>query len=64
MKRIVGYFQEVHNELINKTSWPTWAELQNSAIVVMVASLIIALIIYAMDMSFDSLLQWFYMRLY
>jgi preprotein translocase subunit SecE len=64
MKKIQGYFQEVHNELFNKTSWPTWAELQNSAIVVMVASLIIALVVYAMDISFDTMLKWFYNKLY
>lgn len=64
MKKIQAYFQEVHNELINKTSWPTWAELQNSAIVVMVASLIIAAVVYAMDISFDTMLQWFYKKLY
>lgn len=64
MKKIKVYFQEVYNELVNKTSWPTWAELQNSAIVVMVASLIIALIVYAMDFSFDTLLEWVYTKLY
>jgi preprotein translocase subunit SecE len=64
MKKIKAYFLEVHNELINKTSWPTWAELQNSAIVVMVASLIIAAVVYAMDFSFDTLLEWFYKKLY
>ncbi|HLW07998.1 MAG TPA: preprotein translocase subunit SecE [Marinilabiliaceae bacterium] len=64
MKKITIYFQEVYNELVNKTSWPTWAELQNSAIVVMVASLIIALIVYAMDFSFDTLLEWVYTKLY
>ena len=64
MKKIIAYFEEVHNELVNKTSWPTWAELQNSAIVVMVASVIIALMVYGMDVSFDTLLDWFYKKLY
>jgi preprotein translocase subunit SecE len=64
MRKIQAYFREVHNELINKTSWPTWAELQNSAIVVMVASLIIAAVVYAMDISFDTMLKWFYNKLY
>ena len=64
MKKIKAYFQEVHNELVNKTSWPTWSELQNSAVVVMIASFIIALVIFAMDISFDNLLEWFYKKLY
>jgi preprotein translocase subunit SecE len=49
-----NYFNESYNELINKVSWPTWSELRNSAIVVMVASFIIALIIFFMD----SLFRW------
>jgi len=49
------YFQEAFNELIHKVSWPTWSELQSSAIVVMVASLIIALVIFVMDYSFQNL---------
>ncbi|MGQ1946784.1 preprotein translocase subunit SecE [Geofilum sp. OHC36d9] len=64
MKKIKVYFQEVYNELVNKTSWPTWAELQNSAIVVMVASVIIAMVIFVMDFSFDNLLEWVYTKLY
>ncbi len=64
MNKIKAYLKDVHNELVNKTSWPTWTELQNSAIVVMVASLIISVIVFAMDKSLDSLLEWFYMKLY
>ena len=43
-----------------KVQWPTWDNLQNDAIVVAVASIIIALIIYLMDQSFNNLLGWFY----
>lgn len=60
MKKIKAYINEAYDELVNKVSWPAWKELQSSAIVVSVASLIIALIIYAMDMSFSSLLNAFY----
>ncbi len=37
-----GYFQESYTELVHKVTWPTWSELQNSAVLVMVATLIIA----------------------
>ena len=53
MNKVVNYLQETYNELIHKVSWPSWADLQSSAIVVMVASLIIALVVFAMDGSFD-----------
>ena len=46
MMKVKLYLQEAFNELIHKVSWPTWSDLQSSALVVMVASLIIALIIF------------------
>lgn len=59
--KIQEYINESYDELINKTSWPTWSELQSSAIVVSIASLIIALLVYLMDMSFQTLLKQFYL---
>lgn len=46
---MISYIKESYNELMHKVSWPTWQELQNSAIVVMIASFIIAFVVYAMD---------------
>ena len=50
--KIVSYIKGSFDELINKVTWPTWEELQNSAVVVAIASLIIALIIFIMDFFF------------
>jgi preprotein translocase subunit SecE len=61
---IKGYFKESFTELVHKVTWPTWAELQNSAILVMVATLIIALIVSAMDFSFSRVMQLVYSLLY
>ena len=60
MKRFINYVKECYTELVEKTSWPTWKELQSSAIVVSIASLIIALVVYLMDKSFETLLESFY----
>ena len=49
MEKIKLYLQESYNELMHKVTWPTWANLQSSTIVVLVASLILALIILGMD---------------
>ncbi len=46
------YLSESYNELVNKVSWPTWKELQSSAIVVLVTALIISLVVFAMDYIF------------
>ncbi len=62
--RIKAYLQEVYNELVHKVSWPTWQELQSSAIIVMVASLIIALIVFLMDISFQNLMGFVYRIFY
>jgi preprotein translocase subunit SecE len=48
------------DELTQKTTWPTWEELQSSAIVVLVASLIIALMIFVVDSAFNKLFDLFY----
>jgi preprotein translocase subunit SecE len=58
--KVVGYIKESYEELIHKVSWPSWSELQSSAIVVSIASLIIALVVYLMDISVRTLLEQFY----
>ena len=49
MRRFINYLKESYVELTKKVAWPTWDKLQNSAIVVMVASVILALLILAID---------------
>ena len=60
MKKIVNYLKESYNELVHKVTWPTWSDLKSSALVVMVASLIFALIVFAMDTSFQKILEGIY----
>jgi preprotein translocase subunit SecE len=60
MAKVGNYIKESYEELVHKVSWPTWAELQNSAIVVSIASLIIALVVFLMDIMFKTTLQEFY----
>ncbi|MBC8510940.1 MAG: preprotein translocase subunit SecE [Cryomorphaceae bacterium] len=54
------YIKESYDELMNKVSWPSWSELQSSSIVVAIATIIIALIIYIMDSAFSNLMKLFY----
>jgi len=62
--KLKSYFVESYTELMHKVTWPTWSELQSSSIVVMVASLIIALIIFAMDFSFEKIMNFVYGMFY
>ena len=58
--KIKSYFSDVYNELVHKVSWPSWAELQSSATIVMIASVIIAIVIFAMDFSFRNMMTGIY----
>ncbi|MCO5947221.1 MULTISPECIES: preprotein translocase subunit SecE [Mucilaginibacter] len=63
MANVSEYIKESYIELTEKVTWPTWRDLQNSSILVLVAALIIALIISLMDQSIHFLLQQFYTSL-
>lgn len=52
MNKITTYFREAYDELLNKVTWPTWMELQESSVIVLVTSLIISLVIFAVDLIF------------
>lgn len=60
MERLKLYIIESYNELVNKVTWPTWANLQSSTIVVLIASLILALIIFGMDVVSKTVLNQIY----
>jgi preprotein translocase subunit SecE len=60
MQKIGNYFAESWEEIKNKVSWSSYSELQGSAILVLVASTIFALVIGAIDWVFKTGLQWFY----
>ena len=60
MNKIKAYFIDTYNELVYKVSWPKRTELQTSALVVMVASLIFAIVVFVMDFSFKNLMQLIY----
>ncbi len=60
MERVKNYLLESIEEVRNKVSWPKFSELQSSAILVLVASLIFALVIGLIDVGFKNALSWFY----
>jgi preprotein translocase subunit SecE len=60
MKKIVLYIQEAYKELVHKVTWPSWKELQGSAILVMISSLLIALVVALMDLGFKNLMHLIY----
>jgi preprotein translocase subunit SecE len=60
MEKLKNYFLESVDEIRNKVTWPKFVELQSSAILVLVASLIFAIIIGLIDFGFKEALAWYY----
>ncbi|MBP3245703.1 MAG: preprotein translocase subunit SecE [Bacteroidaceae bacterium] len=56
-EKIKNYCEESYNELVHQTTWPTRSELVNSAVVVLYASLLIALVVFAYDWLFQHLME-------
>ena len=60
LEEIKTYCKDSYEELVHKTTWPTRSELMNSAVVVLTASLCIALIVFVMDWFFQSGMEFIY----
>ena len=63
MASVVQFVKESYEEMTQKVTWPTWGELQNSAVLVLIASLIIGVVIFAMDKGANFVLDAFYKSL-
>ena len=60
MRKFINYLKESYVELTKKVTWPTWSKLQSSAILVMVASVILAVVVFCMDFIFQKLMTYIY----
>ncbi len=60
MNKVTTYFKESYHELLEKVSWPTWAQLQQSTVIVLVATLVITAIVWGMDLVAQSGLKLIY----
>ena len=58
--KFVDNLKESYVELVHKVSWPTRKELSKSAVLVLIASIILALIVWLMDFSFDKIMTLVY----
>ena len=45
MNKIATYFKESYKELTEKVTWPNWDQLQQSTMIVLVATLVITAIV-------------------
>ncbi|MBD5298369.1 MAG: preprotein translocase subunit SecE [Bacteroides sp.] len=58
--KLINDIKESYNELVYKVSWPTQKQLINSSVLVLIASIIIAVFIWAVDMIFENLMELIY----
>jgi preprotein translocase subunit SecE len=60
MSEISNYFRDSYKELMEKVSWPTWAQLQQSTMIVLVATIVITAMVWVMDFAAGNALRFIY----
>ncbi|WP_437920814.1 preprotein translocase subunit SecE [Sphingobacterium sp. LRF_L2] len=60
MAKVLDFFKDSYVEVTEKVTWPTWSQLQSSAVVVLVASILIALVVFVMDKASSNVLELLY----
>jgi preprotein translocase subunit SecE len=60
MSKFGNYIQEAYDELLHKVSWPTWDELQQTTIIVLVALALVTVVVFSMDLAAENVLKVIY----
>jgi preprotein translocase subunit SecE len=60
MAKFGTYIQEAYDELVHKVTWPSWDELQQTTIIVLVALAITTMVIFGMDFVAEHVLTLLY----
>lgn len=58
--KLIQDIKESYNELVYKVSWPTQKQLINSSVLVLIASIVLAVFIWAVDKIFELLMEFVY----
>jgi len=60
MNKIQSYFRDSYKELMEKVTWPNWQQLQQSTMIVLIATLVITAIVWVLDLGSSNLLKFVY----
>ena len=60
MNKITTYFSESYKELVEKVTWPNWAQLQQSTMIVLIATILITAMVWVMDFAASGALNFIY----
>ena len=60
MNKIQSYFKDSYDELMEKVTWPNWQQLQQSTMIVLIATLVITAIVWVLDLGSSTVLKFIY----
>jgi preprotein translocase subunit SecE len=60
MNKISLYIRDSYKEMMQKVTWPSWEQLQQSTMVVLAATIIITALVALMDFAANGVLKFIY----
>jgi preprotein translocase subunit SecE len=60
MSKVSNYVRDSYKELTEKVTWPNWEQLQQSTMIVLVATLLITALVWVMDLVAAGSLNFIY----
>jgi preprotein translocase subunit SecE len=60
MSKVGNYIQEAYDELMHKVTWPSWDELQQTTVIVLVALIMVTAVVGGMDLVSQGVLTFIY----
>lgn len=60
MNKFSAYIRDSYKELVEKVTWPTWEQLQQSTMIVLGATLFITALVALMDFVANGSLKFIY----
>lgn len=60
MGKFGSYIQAAYDELVHKVTWPSWDELQQTTIIVLVSLVLLTLLILGMDFASEKVMTMLY----
>jgi len=60
MSKFGSYIQEAYDELVHKVTWPTWSELQQTTVIVLVALALTTFIMLGMNVASEKVITLLY----
>ncbi len=63
MTKVANYLRDSYKELMEKVTWPTWAQLQQSTMIVLGATLVFTAFVTLVDFGAGNVLKQIYKML-